>query len=195
MGAATAATLALLTALAAAQTPAGQDPPKPAEQAKQGTPKTLSEYELKAGFLFQFAKYVEWPATAFADDKAPIVVGIVGQDPFGEYLDRLLKEKVVKGRGFVIQRFAKAADIGQCHILFVPRTEAARLPEIVKAAARWPVLTIGEDAKFARDGGAIGVLVQDEKPKLEVNVDVVRAAELTVDAKLLKAATVLRKEK
>jgi hypothetical protein len=168
---------------------------KPARNEPQDPQKALPEYELKAGFLFQFAKYVAWPASAFDDAKSPIVIGVLGQDPFGVLLERILKDKTVQGRGFRIERFAAITDLKACHILFVPQTNKLGIAAIAKQLDKSPTLTIGEAAGFARQGGAISIVVKDEKPKLEVNVDAALMAGLTIDARLLKAATVVTKEK
>jgi hypothetical protein len=181
-----AAMAALLALTAASQQPPG---------GKQEPPKSLPEYELKAAFLFQFVKYMQWPQEAFDRETSPVIVGIVGEDPFGEALARTLRDKTVKGRGFEIRRFAKPQDVRDCHLLFVPRTESTRWPEIHKALANRAVLTIGEDVEFARRGGMVGILIVDEKPKLEVNPDAARQAKLVVEAKLLKAATIVRTER
>lgn len=168
-----------------------QDPPQPP---KPEPPKTLHEYELKAAFLFQFAKYAQWPQSAFEDGEAPIVIGVVGADPFGDVLDRTLKDKEVDGRRFRVRRYARAADAKSCHILFVPRSEAPNLDEVLDAVGGSAVLTVGEDAGFARAGGCIGILVKDQKAKLEINVTAVRRNKLVIDTKLLRVSTIVGSE-
>lgn len=163
--------------------------------AGQDTPEALPEYVLKAGFLYNFAKYVEWPADAFESADAPIVIGIVGKDPFGPDLEKSLGGKTVRNRAFRILRFAEPADIRRCHMLFVPRSEKERLEQILAQAAKGPTLTVGEDAGFARAGGTSSILIENEKPRLEVNPDAAEKAGLTISAKLLKAATVVRTSK
>lgn len=159
--------------------------------AAQETP-TLPEYVVKAGFLFNFAKYVQWPAEAFEKADSPIRIGIVGTDPFGDVLEKALKGKTVKGRPFEIQRFREPSAIARCHLLFVPRTERERLSEILKAVESWPVFTVGEDGGFCRGGGSANVLIEKETPRLEVNPDAAEKAKLTVDPKLLKVAAIVR---
>lgn len=153
----------------------------------------LPEYVVKAGFLYNFAKYVDWPASAFENATTPITIGIVGADPFGEELDKVLTNKTVKGRSFVVLRFREPGDIKQCHILFIPKTEKARLAEILKKAELWPVLTVGEDEGFAKAGGMVNILIEKEKPKLEVNSEATEKAQLAINSKLLKIATIVRK--
>ncbi len=158
----------------------------------QEPPASLPEYVLKAGFLYNFAKYVDWPASAFDAADAPISIGIVGKDPFGEQLEKALKGKSVRNRSFSILRFPAPADLKRCHILFVARSERPHLPEILSQVQRWPVLTVGEDDGFSSAGGTTNILISQEKPQLEVNPDAAEKAGLTISAKLLKAATIVR---
>jgi hypothetical protein len=159
---------------------------------RQEPAQALPEYVVKAGFLFNFAKYVEWPAEAFENADTPITIGIVGTDPFGEGLEKTFKNKTARGRTFVIQRFSEPAGIRRCHILFVPRSEKERLQEILKLVETRPVLTVGEDDGFSRAGGTTNILIEKEKPRLEVNPDAAEKAGLTIDSKLLKVATIVR---
>lgn len=152
----------------------------------------LPEYVVKAGFLFNFAKYVEWPADSFEKPDSPISIGIVGADPFGEDLDKTLRNKTVKERGFIIRRYAEASDIKPCHILFIPRTENGRLAEILKKTDSWAALTVGEDEGFIKGGGIVNILIEKEKPRLEVNPEAAEKAHLTINAKFLKVATIVR---
>lgn len=172
-------------ALAAGAAASGE-PPRPQE------PQALPEYVVKAGFLFNFAKYVEWPADAFEKADSPITIGIVGADPFGEGLEKTLKNKTVRNRTFAVARFPERAGLQRCHILFIPRTERENLPAILKQIEAWPTLTVGEDEGFSRSGGATNILIEKEKPRLEVNPDAAEKARLTIDPKLLKVAAIVR---
>lgn len=149
------------------------------------------EYVVKAGFLYNFAKYVEWPADAFASPAAPIVVGIVGSDPFGAELDRTLQNKTVDGRAFEIHRYREAAEIQPVHILFVSRSERARLASILGRVQDAPVLTVGEHEGFSLAGGVITILIEAQKPRLQINPDAARHKRMTIDAKLLQIATIV----
>lgn len=158
----------------------------------QADPRELPEYVLKAGFLFNFAKYVEWPESAFDNPQDPLVIAVVGKDPFGDDLDRSLRGKTVKGRPIRIARFNAASDIRDAHILFVPRTETENLDRILRQVRSRPVLLVGEAPEFCRQGGALCILVRDGQPRLEANPEAAAKAKLTIDAKLLRAATVVR---
>lgn len=173
----------VLAPVASSQAAPGQDPG------------TLPEYTVKAGFLFNFAKYVEWPSDAFEKADTPISIGIIGADPFGEELDRALKNKTVKERGFVIRRYREIGEVQPCHILFIPRTEMARLADILRKADPWPVLTVGEEEGFAKGGGVVNILIDKDKPRLEVNAEAAERARLVINSKLLKVATIVRTAK
>lgn len=171
-------------ALAAGPAASGATPPQ--------EPQALPEYVVKAGFLFNFAKYVEWPADAFEKADTPITIGIVGADPFGDGLERTLKNKTVRNRPFSVLRFPERSVLQRCHILFIPRTERENLPAILKQVETWPTLTVGEDEGFSRSGGTTNILIEKEKPRLEVNPDAADKARLTIDPKLLKVAAIVR---
>lgn len=161
----------------------------------QETAKKMPEYELKAGFLYNFAKYVEWPAGAFEKAESPITIGVVGADPFGPALEKTLKDREAQDRKFSILRFKNVGDVRRCHILFIPKSEKGRLPDLFKAVDGWPTLTVGESEGFAAAGGAVNILIEKERPRLEINPDVAEKAKLTIQARLLKLATLVKTEK
>ena len=111
-----------------------------------------SEYLIKAGFIYNFAKLVGWPQGAFAQADSPIVIGILGSDPFGGIIDRILADKQIDARRFVIKRLRWGMDLKGCDILFIGSSEAAHLEEVIHALKGVPVLTIGETPGFARRG-------------------------------------------
>lgn len=158
-----------------------------------------SEYVVKAGFLFNFAKYVEWPSDAFENATTPITIGIVGKDPFGETLEKVLKDKTANDRPFAVVRFEsldKYKDSkGRCHILFVAASEKERTKAVVAQAAASAVLTVGETGGFGEAGGMITILIQDTKPKLEINVEAAQQQKLVINSKLLKVATIVQTKK
>jgi len=177
--------LALLTSLALTGTASAQVP------AATTAEDTLPEYVVKAGFLFNLAKYVAWPEAEFADASAPIQIGIVGEDPFGTILEQTLAEKSVKSRKFEIRRFREMVDIRSVHILFVPRSESHHVAQILNLVDTRPVLTVGEQAAFAVDGGMIAIVIENEKPSLHINPTAVERQHLEVDSKLLRIATIV----
>ena len=149
------------------------------------------EYLTKATFLCNFALFVEWPADVFTTRDAPIVLGVVGNDPFEQALDDTIRNKRIKGRPIVVRRLQAAQDLRQAHILFVSTSEAGRHEELIARVGRHPVLLVGDTPDFARQGGAIAFTMEAERVRFEINLDATRRAGLNVSAKLLKLARVV----
>lgn len=150
-----------------------------------------TEYEVKAAFLFNFSQFVEWPAAAFADERAALVIGVLGKDPFGASLDEIVRGEVVRGRPLLVQRYQRVEDIEDCHILFIDRSERERLRHILLALAGRPVLTVGDFAGFAQSGGAIRLATVGRRIQLRVNLQAAQAANLTISSKLLRRAHIV----
>jgi hypothetical protein len=154
-----------------------------------------SEYLIKAGFIYNFAKLVEWPATAFAQPDSPIVIGILGDDPFGATLDKIVADKKINGRGFVVKRLKWTSglkDVKDCNILFVSSSEKEHLDSIVDAMKSLPILTIGNGPGFARRGGIMNFTLEDNKIRFEVNVEAAKHADLTISSRLLTLARIVQ---
>lgn len=157
----------------------------------------VPEYEIKAAFLYNFAKFVEWPEDAFAASDGALVVGVLGDDPFGSLLERSLAGKTVHDHPLVIRRFARIADVQrqQCHLMFAALADARELQSAVRALGGRPVLIVGDSEGFIERGGMIGFVMDDQKLRFEVNLDAVEAANLRVSSQLLKlAARILKRE-
>ena len=155
-------------------------------------PPSPSEYQLKAVFLYNYAKFVVWPAESFADADAPIILGVLGKDPFGAIIDQTIKGKTVKGRKLAIKRFEKIEDVEICHILFVSASEKKHLSKIVKILKGSSVLTVGEVKQFAQRGGIINFIIKQNKIRFEINLDAAQQAKLKISSKLLKLAKIIR---
>jgi hypothetical protein len=153
------------------------------------------EYKIKAAFLFNFAQFTEWPAKAFADKEAPLVFGVLGRDPFGSILDDTLRGEQVQGRRLLIQRYSKVEEIKSCHILYIGQSEANNLDPILTALKDKPVLTVSDIEGSAWRGVMIRFLTERNKIRFRINLAVVRAANLTLSSKLLRAAEVIGTEK
>ena len=150
-----------------------------------------SEAQLKAVFLFNFAKYVDWPAAAFTNDAAPISIGVMGTDPFGDSL-RLVEGKTIRGLRFAIKHLDSDSDLSGCHILFISDSEASRMREILNKAGALPILTVGEDEAFARNGGIINFVLKNGNVRLEIDLAAARKAGLTISSRLLAVADVVK---
>lgn len=153
-----------------------------------------SENLIKAAFLYNFTKFVEWPPAAFADSTDPIVIGILGDDPFGELLDQAVEEKISKGRRIIIERYGQIDSLDTCHILFVSSSEKDNLDQVLEYLEGSSVLTVGEMKDFARQGGAIGYVMVRSRVRLEINTDATRRAGLKTSSKLLIVAKIVEEE-
>jgi hypothetical protein len=150
-----------------------------------------TKYQVEAIFLFNFAKYVDWPAAAFPNTNAPITIGVLGTDPFGDSLQNAVEGKVINGRSFTIIHLVSDSDLNGCQILFVSDSEASRMDEILEKAGVLPVLTVGEDKPFARNGGIINFVLKNGNVRLEIDLAAAKKAGLTLSSKLLAVADVV----
>jgi hypothetical protein len=151
----------------------------------------VTEYDVKAVFLFNFAQFTEWPPEAFASAESPIVIGVLGEDPFGSVLDQLVSEAPVKGRRLMVRRYERVEDLDVCHLLFVNVRNAARLRAVISALNRRATLTVGDVEPFLEQGGMIQFVTQDKRIKLRINLDVATAAGLTLSSKVLRPAEIV----
>jgi hypothetical protein len=151
-----------------------------------------SEYLIKAGFVYNFAKLVEWPAASVQKDQ-PIVIGVLGSDQFADILDRVVDGKNLDGRKFNVKRLKNQEYKDcRCQMLFVARAESGRLDEIIGFEKNAAVLTISETADFAKRGGIIAFILEDSKVHFQVNVDSAKRAGLTISSRLLTLATIVQ---
>lgn len=154
-----------------------------------------AEYQIKAVFLFNFAQFAEWPAHAFAGPRAPLIIGVLGDDPFGPYLDDLVKGEKVGERPLAIRRYQKARDVTGCHILFISRSAAGELGEIIPQLKGNCALTISDADNFTRHGGMVRLVTENGKIRLRINVEAAKACGLTISSKILRPATIVTAEK
>jgi len=151
------------------------------------------EYAVKAAFLFNFAKFVEWPGDAFSGSTSPIVIYALGEDPFGDALGSL-KGKTANGRPIVVRYARYAANLGEverCHILFVSATEKANLPNILLNTKGWSILTVGDMHGFAQDGGVINMVKEEGRVGIEINMEAAHRSRLKISSKLLALAKIV----
>ena len=151
-------------------------------------------YQFRALYLFNFAKYTEWPKESFADDAAPFVLGILGADPFGKDID-IIKGKSIKNRKLDVQYFSTAEEARDCHILFISPSEKDRLAEILRALQNSSILTVSEIEGFIDQHGMVNLAEEkmaEEKKRLifEINQAAAEKVKLKLDARLLQLAKV-----
>jgi hypothetical protein len=145
------------------------------------------EREVKAAYLFNFAKYVEWPPAAFPDAGAPIMIGVLGRDPFGELLEQTIAGRSIGKRKVLVQRSERIRDLKNSHILFVSSSERERLSRLpAELKGSW-ALTVGEMPRFL-EYGMVHFVIDNAVVRFDVNLDNAQRAGLKISARMLASA-------
>ena len=151
------------------------------------------EYQIKAVFLFNFAKFIEWPAEVFKGD-APFSICILGTDPFGESLDILVSKQVVQGRSIIAHRFTDLGARPTCHILFVNNTSGKPSLEAVFAdLGPAPILTVGDHENFTQQGGCLRFFIAEDRVRFEISLKALERSRLKASSRLLSVARLTEK--
>ena len=162
---------------------------------RAGTAAAPTEYQLKAVFLMNFAKFVEWPASAFRSAQSPITICVLGDDPFGHDLDDVVRDQMAGDRSLAVRRLAQVHREETCHVLFLGSSEKDRAERILGALKNAPMLTVSDGDEFTAAGGMIGFLIEDNKIRFEINLDAAERAGLKISSKLLKLAKNVREKR
>jgi hypothetical protein len=149
---------------------------------------TASQTEVKAAFLYNFAKFVEWPAEAFSSETAPIQLGVFGDEDFAAKLRSLLNDKKAHGRSFDVKVFSNPQEAKNFQMVFVAASEAKRAAQVLEAVRKSPVLTIGESEQFLDSGGMINFVFEEAQLRFEVNPESADKAKIEISSKLLRLA-------
>jgi YfiR/HmsC-like len=149
------------------------------------------EYQVKAAFLLNFAKFIEWPPNTFESKNKTITVCIFGYDPFGNALDDLLKGKNINDRELLARRVRELPDLKTCELVFVSEKEEKRLPEILLGLKGTSALVVGEGEDFAERGGGLQFISENKRLRFAINLDAVQRAHLTISSKLLALAKIV----
>jgi hypothetical protein len=154
-------------------------------------PPPSREYQIKAVFLFNFAQFVEWPAHAFPDAETPLVIGVLGRDPFGTYLEEIVRGEKINGHPLVIRRYNEVTEAKNCHILFINFTKTDDLKQAFAHLKSKSTLMVGDAPNFIQQGGMIRFFTENSKTRIQVNLETVKGAELAISSKLLRLADVV----
>jgi hypothetical protein len=149
------------------------------------------EYQVKAAFLFNFAKFVEWPPTSFPDASAPLRICVFGRDPFGEELRNITSEKTVNGRKLEVNQVVDLQLARTCHIIFIASSETAQLKRILESLRGTNALTVSDAKGFTEQGGMINFVLENDRVQFEVNRKAAEQAGLKISSKLLSVAKVV----
>lgn len=150
---------------------------------------TFSEYQFKAGIIQRLAKYTNFPPEAFESKSQRITLGILGNDPFGDVMDRVLRGRPVHGRFWKIKRVTEIKDLWGCHVVFVCKSEADKIADVTAFCGKYPTLTIGDGLdNFVNCGGIVN-FTNKGKFGFELNAEAIKKSKLVVDAKILQLAS------
>jgi hypothetical protein len=147
-----------------------------------------TEYQVKAAYLFNFLKFVEWPSDAPADPEGKWVIGIVGESPVGAEIALIAEGKIVEGRGLLVKKFRATDNLRGCNILFVSASEEKHLPSILIALQGSSVLTVADIDKFIGYGGMVQFVAEGDRVRMAIDVGATGRARLKVSSKLLSLA-------
>jgi hypothetical protein len=150
-----------------------------------------SEYQLKAAFVYNFAKFVDWPPTTYSGPQSPFAICIIGTDPFGSVIDDALRGKTIGDHPVVVERVKDAAAARRCKILFVSASEKHRLRDILESMKGANVLVVGDFEGFAASGGTIELTLQDNRVRFAINPGAADGAGLRISSKLLALAAIV----
>jgi hypothetical protein len=151
------------------------------------------EYQVKAAFLYNFAKFVEWPASSFKSNADPFRICVLGDDPFGGALQATLDGKKMQEHTTQIAHLSDVKEAGSCHIVFVSKSQKKNLHAVLGALRAVGILSVGETDDFAAGGGVIGFRLDDGRVRLEINLQAASQQQLQISSKLLSLAQIVKK--
>jgi hypothetical protein len=151
------------------------------------------EFEVKAAYLYNFARFVEWPGENGSDGKGSFEICILGADPFGATLDATVAGQTIGGKSISIRRVSKPQEVSPCRIVFISSSEEGRLKEDLAALDKAQALTVSDIPRFSERGGMIGFILEGNRVRFDVNLTSAQGAGLTLRSELLKVATNVRK--
>jgi hypothetical protein len=149
------------------------------------------EYQVKAAFLLNFTKFIDWPAASFANPDSPITICILGKDPFGSVLDEIVQGETVNTRKVTVQRISQPPGPQTCHVVFVSEPDKD-ISKTLSGLGRG-VLTVGQGDRFLRDGGMVALVVDNRRVRFDINQTAATGAGLGLSARLLNVARAVEK--
>jgi YfiR/HmsC-like len=154
-----------------------------------------TDYQVKATYLYNFGRFIEWPGKVAAAQGGSFTVCVLGQDPFGPSLDATLAGEKIGGKTVVAKRISSAEESGDCQILFLSLTDDSRLNKIIADLDKKAVLTVSDMSQFVKRGGMIQFVLEGKKIRFEVNLTATHHAGLTLSSELLKVATAVKRDR
>ncbi len=163
--------------------------------APMNAPAQSKEYQIKAAFLFNFAQFVNWPSGAFPGTNAPFCIGVLGDDPFSGALDATIQGETIDNHKIIVERSQNVADLKNCQMIFVSKSERKHVAEILSALDSKPILTVSEVDGFAERGGGINFYLAGTKVRFEINPGVAQSDGLKISAQLLSLGKIVQSAK
>jgi hypothetical protein len=161
----------------------------------QSAPPPNFEHEVKASFVYTVAKFVDWPPEAFVDPVAPFVFVVLGDDQFEDSLVHTVAGKTVSGHPVEVIGVKDAKDLVACHVLYLGRSEAPNVDDVLKRLHGASVLTVSDFDHFAQSGGVMRLTLDENMVRFEINVDAAERAHLQISSKILKLGRLVRDRK
>lgn len=149
------------------------------------------EYQVKAVFLYNFTHFIDWPSAAFESQYAPFIIGVIGNDPFGPFIEATIEGERIGTHIIRSQRIQSLSEIKNCHILYIASKDPDEIKNILEAVKGKNILTVGDTPNFTRWGGMIRFFTEQGKIRLQINNTEARASGLKISSKLLRVAQVL----
>jgi hypothetical protein len=154
---------------------------------------TSREDQIKAAFIYNFTKFIEWPAQSFTDGNAAIVIGVLGDSPMAGVLDDVVRGRKVNGRPITVRRIRSAAEAASAHVIFVSATDISYWTQVQAAIETSPIVTVGESPSFIQSGGTINLVVQGDKLRFEINMTAAERSGVKISAQLQKLAAAVQR--
>lgn len=148
------------------------------------------EYQVKAAFLLNFTRFIQWPSSSFTTEQSPIIIGILGANPFGNYLNEIIADEKVNQHPLIVQQYKSINDMKSCHILFVNKLETEYLAQLAGILKGKDILTVSDAPNFLRQGGMILFFNKSNKIQFQINLDAVKTTKLDISSKLLRLAEI-----
>jgi hypothetical protein len=159
-----------------------------------GQTQASKEYQIKAAFLFNFVQFIEWPPTAFTNATAPFRIGVLGENPFGQALEEIVKNESIRNRSLVIKYSRRVEDMEDCQLVFIGKSEKGRLAELLPKLNFKEKLIVSEIEGFARRGGMINFYLEGSKVRFEINQEAAQREGLKISSQLLSLARIIKSE-
>ena len=152
-----------------------------------------NEYQVEAAYLYNFGRFVEWPAKVTPTKNDAFTICVLGEDPFGRALDATFAGATIEKKSVVARRISSPNESADCQILFLSSSEAGRLNKIIESLDKTAVLTVSDIPQFSKHGGMIQFVLEGNRVRFEVNLNATQKAGLTLSSELLKVATSVRR--